>query len=156
MKSSRGHQSSAQPQDFSKPQDRSMPDSAYDIDTNRGYYAIWCNTVQFHSMLKSGAETYRESDPVLDLKHFDKALRDTVVFFSRKYHNRRGIIISITAEVVLVVGGICITPLLSSVIEWIRNPQTSTAPDSVSILLAVLGIVLIVGKVVLKIYQVID
>lgn len=129
-----------------------MPDSAYDADANPAYFAVRQTTIEFHSMLKSRTEINRRDNSILDLNHFDKAIKEVIRIVSRRYRSKLDIFLDVLAELLLVVAGIIITPLIIEFINWLNQLSRSTSfqPASTSILGAIIGIILISFKLFLN------
>jgi hypothetical protein len=128
-----------------------MPDSAYDTDANPAYFAIWQTTVEFHTMLKSRAELNRRTDSALDLDHFDKAMREVISILHRRSRSRTDFIWDVLAELLPIVGGGLVAPLVTELIAWLnQNLKNPFAPTSTSVLLTFIGLLLIVVKLAIN------
>lgn len=128
-------------------QNWTMPDSAYDTRRNLAYGSIKQTAIDFHSMLKSRAELKQRGSPTLELSHYDAALTEVIGILNRNNQSFGGVIRQLSGDLLLIVGGALITPLITEFLNWTRQPPGSPLmPTSMAVLTAIIGVLLVVLK----------
>ena len=126
-----------------------MPNSNYDMDSNPAYFAIRQSAIEFHTLLRSRAEYHGRNDPALEIKHFDLALAEVLALLCKRNRHALDLARSIIGEIALVVGGLCLSPLVTALLGW-SNSGRPFAISSTVWLVAIIGVLLIAFKFILN------